>query len=97
MSPKEVERELSNITPVTVDEMMEMVRDPRISDDEAGYGQVAHLRDTLEYQELGLLWVAPTGSVTAPFIPWHMGAQQAPPEYRQHRYLTKGAASTFHG
>ena len=95
MSPKEVERELSNITPVTVDEMMEMVRDPRISDDEAGYGQVAHLRDTLEYQELGLLWVAPTGSVTAPFIPWHMGAQQAPPEYRQHRYLTKDAASTF--
>ena len=89
-----IEQELREMAPVSVDEMMAMVRDPRIADDEAGYGQVAHLRPDI-HPELAILWVAPTGSVTAPFIPWHIGATRVPPEFGKHRYLYKDAPSTF--
>jgi dipeptidase len=95
MAPKEIEGELDDLAPVTLDEMMAMVRDPRISDEDAGYGQVAHLRSNLPNNELATLWVAPTGSVTAPFIPWRIGVQGVPPEFRQHRYLTKGADAAY--
>lgn len=95
MSQAAIEEELANTAPVTVDEMMAMVRDERIADDEAGYGQVAHLRDDLPHPELATLWVAPTGSVTAPFIPWRIGVQDVLPEYGQHRYLYRNASSTF--
>jgi dipeptidase len=94
MSPKQIEEELQDMAPVSVDDMMTMVRDRRIADDEAGYGQVAHLRQDIP-SDVALLWVAPTGSVTAPFIPWRIGVQEVPPEFGQHRYLTKGAASSF--
>ena len=33
--------------------------------------------------------------MTAPFIPWRIGVTDVPPEFRKHRYLTKGSASTF--
>lgn len=70
------------------------MRDPRIADDEAGYGQVVELR--LEASsELRLLWNAPTGSVTAPFIPYHLGIDGVLAELGEHRYLTKGAGQTF--
>jgi dipeptidase len=94
MSQRQIEEEFRALAPVSADEMMTMVRDRRIADDEAGYGQVAELREGAP-PELALLWVAPTGSVTAPFIPWRIGVQEVPPEFGQHRYLTKGAASTF--
>lgn len=95
VDPKTLEEELQKLAPkVTVDDMMALVRDRRIADDEAGYGQVAHLRGNI-HPELAILWVAPTGSITSPFIPYHMGAQEVPPEYGQHRYLTRNAASTF--
>jgi hypothetical protein len=95
VSPADIEAELLSMAPVTMEEMMSLVRDPRIADDHAGYGQVAHLRRDLPHPELALLWVAPTGSVTAPFIPWWIGVETVPPEYGQHRYLTEGAGSTF--
>lgn len=94
MSQKQIEEELRAMAPVSIDDMMTLVRDHRITDDEAGYGQVAELRKGVP-SDLALLWVAPTGSVTAPFIPWRIGVQDVPPEFGQHRYLTKGAASTF--
>lgn len=95
MSPKEIEEELRDLAPVTVEEMTAMVRDPRIADDDAGYGQVARLREDLPHEELATLWVAPTGSVTAPFIPWRIGVQDVPPEFGEHRYMTKDASSKF--
>ncbi len=79
MSPEEIEEELTAGAPVSIEEMMDMVRDPRIADDDAGYGQVAYLKEGLPHQELAALWVAPTGSVTAPFIPWRIGVQDVPP------------------
>lgn len=74
--------------------MLDKVRDPRVSKDSTGYGQVAHLRQGVK-DELRTLWVAPTGSVTAPFIPWRTGVTAVPPEYGKHRYLTKGEATRF--
>src|SRR5690606_23942327 len=60
-----------------------------------GYGQVTALRGDLEHPELARLWVAPTGSVTAPFIPWHIGVTEIPPEFRKHRYLYRNSGSEF--
>jgi dipeptidase len=61
-------RELRAAAPLDLRGMMDAVRDRRISKDTTGYGQVAPLRAHAR-PELNLLWVAPTGSVTAPFIP----------------------------
>jgi len=95
VSPADVEAELRAMAPVSVAEFMAMVRDPRIADDHAGYGQVAHLRGDLKNPELAVVWVAPTGSVTAPFVPWRIGVNDVPAEFGKHRYITEGAASTF--
>ncbi len=80
---------------VSLRDMMDYVRDPLIAGDPAGYGQVAHLRQDLVRNELLTLWVAPIGSVTAPFVPYWMANTDVLPEYRKHRYLTKGEATRF--
>jgi len=59
--------------------------------DSSGYGQVAHLRAGI-HPDLRTLWVAPGPPVTAAFVPWRMGAESVPPEYRRHRYITAGEA-----
>ncbi|KFH40496.1 Secernin-like protein [Hapsidospora chrysogenum ATCC 11550] len=94
MSQADLEEATLAMVPVTEKDLMERVRDPRIADDQAGYGQVVSLHD-VEDADLLRLWVAPTGSVAAPFIPWHLGVESVPPEFGQHRYLTTGASSTF--
>lgn len=92
--PLEREAELLEMAPVTLEDMLALVRDPRWSNDHAGYGHVAELRDDV-HAELQTLWVATTGAVTTPYVPIPIGAQQVPPEFRQHRYMTKGADATF--
>jgi dipeptidase len=89
------EQRLAELAPVSLEEFMAVVRDPIVSTDTNGYGQVAELRSDLDHMELARLWVAPTGSVTAPFIPWHIGATSVPPEFRKHRYLYRDAGSEF--
>ncbi|WP_435655476.1 C69 family dipeptidase [Brucella pituitosa] len=89
-----VEKELHDMAPVTLKKMMKLVRDPRVSTERSGYGEVAQLRDTA-HSGLNLLWVAPTGSVTAPFVPYHIGIDKVIPEYGIHRYLFRDAGSTF--
>ncbi len=91
---EEMERELSAAAPVTLRKMLDAVRDPRISKDSTGYGQVAVLQKNVR-PELRTLWVAPTGSVTAAFIPYRIGVSSVPAEYGRHRYLGKGEASRF--
>jgi dipeptidase len=59
--------------------------------DSAGYGQVAHLRNGVPV-DLQTLWIAAGPPITAAFVPWRIGVQSAPPEYRRHRYLTAGEA-----
>jgi hypothetical protein len=79
---------------VGIKDVMAAVRTTEVTRDSAGYGQVAHLRQT-SHAELGVLWVAATTSVTAPFIPYHLGATDVPPEFKKHRYLTEGEAARF--
>lgn len=88
-------RKRAAISKLSVRDMMDVVRDPLVSGDQNGYGQVAHLRQGVTHAELNMLWVAATGSVTAPFIPYWIGVDKVPPEYGRHRYLSHGEAATF--
>lgn len=88
-------REYAGSGGVTLRQMLDTVRDPLISSDAAGYGQVAHLRRRDPHPRLRILWVAPTGSVTAPFVPYWIAGTRVLPEFGKHRYLTRGQASTF--
>lgn len=90
----ELEEELRQASPVSLRDMLNAVRDPRLSKDATGYGQVAHLRPGVR-PEHRTLWVAATGSVTTPFVPYPLGVQGVLPEYGKHRYLTKGEAMRF--
>ncbi len=96
--PEERTEELRQIAEerggMSVDDMMALVRDPRWSTDHAGYGQVAHLRPDV-HDELQTLWTATTSSITTPYVPIPIGAEEVPPEFRQHRYMTSGSAATF--
>jgi len=89
-----MENELRAAAPIDLRAMMNAVRDPRIATDTTGYGQVAELKANGR-AEMNLLWIAPTGSVTAPFIPYRIGVQQIAPQFGKHRYLTKGEATRF--
>jgi hypothetical protein len=79
---------------ITLEDVIAAVRTPELTRDSAGYGQVAHLRKT-SHPELGVLWVAATTSVAAPFVPYHLGVTEVPPEFQWHRYLTEGEASRY--
>ena len=90
----DMERELRADAPIDLRRMMDAVRDPRVSMDTTGYGQVAQLKDNGR-NDMNLLWVAPTQSVTAPFIPYRVSVQKIAPQFGKHRYLTKGEARKF--
>lgn len=94
VAPAAIEQELVGMAPVTLEEFMTLVRDPRFSSDRTGYGQVAQLRRGVD-RDLRRLWVSPIAAATSPLIPYFIGVSDEPPEYRQHRYLTKDADSTF--
>ncbi len=90
----EMEQELRAAAPINLRGMMNAVRDPRISKDSTGYGQVAQLTDNGR-PDMNLLWIAATGSVTTPFIPYRIGTTTIAPQFGKHRYLTKGEATRF--
>ena len=90
----ELEQELRQAAPIDLRHMLNVVRDARMSKDTTGYGQVAQLRADVR-PENRTLWVAATGSVTTPFVPYRIGVQSIPPEFGKHRYLTKGEATRF--
>lgn len=79
---------------ITLKHVMAAVRTPELTRDSAGYGQVAALRPR-KHKELGLLWVAASSPLTAPFCPYYVGVREIPPELKRHRYLTEGEASKF--
>ena len=90
----ELEVEIRQAAPISLRAMLNVVRDTRLSKDATGYGQVAHLRAGIR-PENRTLWVAATGSVTTPFVPYRIGVERIPPQYGKHRYLTKGEATRF--
>lgn len=91
----EFEEQMRAMAPVSLSEMMALTRTPLLSRDTNGYGEVAHLRDDLAHPELATIWMAATGSITAPFVPYYIGTQEVPMEYAQHRYLYREADATF--
>ncbi|SDK97704.1 Dipeptidase [Franzmannia pantelleriensis] len=93
-NPPALERELEEMGPLTLEDMLAYVRDPRWSTDFSGYGQVAELRPET-HPELQSLWVAVTSAITTPFVGIPIGAEDVPPEFKQHRYMTKDADSHF--
>ncbi|GAB5349230.1 C69 family dipeptidase [Alteriqipengyuania sp. 357] len=95
MSPAAMETATRAMVPVSEADLMERVRDPRVVDDDSGYGQMVSLRSDLADPDLIRVWNAPTGSVAAPFNVWWLGVENVPLEYAQHRYLTKDSAATF--
>ena len=42
-----------------------------------------------------MLWVAATGSITTPFVPYWIGVNKVLPEYGKHRYLSHREAEGF--
>lgn len=95
-NPVSLENEIATLgDAITLEDMMRLVRDPRWSDDRSGYGHVAQLRDDLPDPRLATLWLAPTASVTAPYIPISIGTEELPVEYSQHRYLTAESSSAY--
>jgi hypothetical protein len=91
---QEMVAELRAAAPISLRDILDAVRDPRVSKDATGYGQVAVL-DASVHPELLTLWVAPTGSIAAPFLPWRLGVRSVPPEFAKHRYLSKDEARRF--
>lgn len=94
MSQAELEDATIAMAPVSEEDLIERVRDHRVADDQAGYGQVVSLRKGVDPDMLRI-WIAPTGSVAAPYVPWWLGVNSIPPEFGEHRYLTHEASSTF--
>ncbi|PGH07649.1 hypothetical protein GX51_01658 [Blastomyces parvus] len=94
MSQAQLENATLAMVPVSEQDLIERVRDPRIADDAAGYGQVLSLKKGV-HPDLLRVWIAPTTSVAAPYIPWWVGVNSIPAEFGQHRYLYDGASSTF--
>lgn len=92
--PPLLQSEIAAMAPVRVQDMMALVRDPRWSNDGSGYGQVAHLRADVPGR-MGVLWMSITGAVASPFVPVRVDVEDVPPEYKQHRYMTKAADWAF--
>lgn len=82
-------------TKITLRYFMDTVRDPLMSADWNGYGEVAHMRQNIKQRDLHMLWVAATGSVTTPFVPYWIGVNKVPAEFGKHRYLTHEEAARF--
>lgn len=89
-----MEDHLRSEAPLTLRDFLDIVRHPSIADHAAGYGQAAHLREGFS-GDMATLWVAPSSSVVAPFIPWRVGVTEVPVEFRQHRYLTRASDDTY--
>lgn len=86
-----VQDELRKLAPqVTVKDVMRIIR--ASGRDSSGYGQVAHLKRQA-HSELGVLWCAPASPLTAPFIPYRLGVDDVPSEFKRHRYLTAGESA----
>jgi len=80
---------------ITLRDMLDTVRDPLVSGDQNGYGQVAHLRRDPGHSDLNVLWIAATGSIVTPFVPYWIGTDRVLPEYGKHRYLSSREAEHY--
>src|SRR5699024_9367458 len=73
-NPVSLEEEIATLgDSITLEDMMRLVRDPRWSDDRAGYGHVAELRDDLPDPQVGTLRFAHTAGATDPYAALSIG------------------------
>lgn len=93
-SPPDREQDLRDMSPVSVEDMLVWIRDPRWSTDFQGYGQVAHIRPDVR-AELQTLWTAVTSAAGTPYVPIPIATEDVPMEFQQHRYMTANSASNF--
>jgi len=91
---KELLQRANSKDKITLQDMMWAIRTPNLTGDMAGYGQIVELHKDI-HPEMGMLWHAQTSPVTAPFIPFYLGATDVPHEYKKHRYLTAGESALF--
>jgi dipeptidase len=80
---------------ITLRDMLDTVRDPLVSGDQNGYGQVARLRRDVGHADLNVVWIAATGSIVTPFVPYWIGTERVLPEYGKHRYLSSREAERY--
>jgi dipeptidase len=80
---------------ISLRDMLDTVRDPLVSGDQNGYGQVAHLRRDPGHADLNVVWIAATGSIVTPFVPYWIGTNRVLPEYGKHRYLSSREAEYY--
>ncbi len=91
----EMEGWLKEQAPVSLGDMQEAVRSPKITSQTSGYGTVAHLRDDLEHKELQTLWATVAPSAASPFMPHYIGQTDVPVEFKWHRYLSQEEDARF--
>ncbi|GIS02294.1 MAG: hypothetical protein CM15mP103_08450 [Gammaproteobacteria bacterium] len=74
-----MEGELRTAAPIDLRSMMQAVRDPASRRIPPVTGRSRRSNPTPPGNEL--LWIAPTGSVTSPFIPYRIGVQRIAPQF----------------
>ena len=70
------------------------LREPRLTGDSAGYGQLVELKPVM-HAGLQTLWHAPIGPIAAPLTPFLLCVDALPPELERHRYLGEGESAVF--
>ena len=79
---------------IKLKDVMWAIRNPKLTGDTAGYGQVIPLFDP-SHNNLRMLWHSPIGAVASPFSPVFIGQTKVPREFMMHRYLTVGESHRF--
>jgi dipeptidase len=88
-------RQKAAVAKISLRDFLDTIRDPLASADWNGYGQVAHLRQAVSRPDLNVLWVAATGAITTPFVPYWIGVEGVRPEFGKHRYLSHKESERF--
>ncbi|MEX1062228.1 MAG: C69 family dipeptidase [Balneolaceae bacterium] len=91
---EKMEEWLSQKAPVSLEDMKEAVRSTIITGQTAGYGTVAHLRDDVP-AELRTLWATVSPALTSPFVPYYIGMEDVPVEFKWGRYLSVDESDGF--
>ena len=79
---------------ISLQNVMWSIRNPKLTGDTAGYGQIVPLFNP-DYNDLRMLWHSPIGAVASTFSPVFMGQTIVPEEFMMHRYLTVGESHRF--
>jgi dipeptidase len=94
MVEERLKKQAASAEKIRFTDLVWALRDPQLTGDSAGYGQIVPLLGDVP-SVLRHLWHTQVGAVAAPFVPVHLGVREVPEEYRCHRYLTAGEEARF--